>query len=205
MRKRAASECRHRLKKQRDFLKVVLMVEVLENLINSIPDVTLPLKKLGLEVDDQVAIVVSLLPRESRDKPPPEQFRADFHVSHWGWQAARWREVKGQITFVRPEKGDNFAPRAGVAALWNFHGKATKRKSRLRAVAPGLGIGATFLDFDDDEDNVEVGLGVTVSLFQDLLHLTYGYNLQAETPDGGRTYFGIGVSLTDVVSQAKGE
>lgn len=197
--------CMNKLKTQRDFIKVVLMVEVLDHLIRSIPDVTLPLKKLGLEVGDQLAIVVSLLPRASLDKPPPEQFRTDFHVSNYGWQGAKWRKVKGQVMFVRAEKDTNYAPRAGVAALWNFHGKSPKRKAPLRALAPGVGIGAIFLDFDDDEASVEVGLGLTVTLFQDLLHLTYGYNLQAETGDGGRNYFGIGLSLTDLVGAAKGE
>lgn len=45
---------------------------------------------------------------------------------------------------------------------------------------------------------------MNLSLFQGLLHVTYGYNLQAEeTVGGGRKYFGIGVSLSAVVTSGQ--
>ena len=55
---------------------------------------------------------------------------------------------------------------------------------------PGIGINTAAMDFEDE--NFQIGVGGHLTLFDDLLILGYGYNLQAET-DHDYSYLGIGV------------
>ena len=100
----------------------------------------------------------------------------------------------------------NFAPSPGVT----FGGNYLVRKNRLvRALRPGIGLNATFLNWKDptyDPDakkylpntrgsEVNIGMGVQVSLFNNVLMFSYGANLQAEQ---SRWYYGIGLSFVQL-------
>ena len=175
------------------------MLEVFNELIEGIKPVTLSLAALDLQEGDRLVLEVSLIPGTTG------QTTVDFRAAPWGWSGPKPR-VKEVFTFVQADAPDtDFAPRPGISALWNFYGRSPKQKSKLRTIAPGFGIGAVFLDFDGDESTIEVGLGLTMSVFDDLVHFTYGYNLQQKVgPDDAREYWGIGVSFSKVVEKISG-
>ena len=100
----------------------------------------------------------------------------------------------------------NFAPSPGVT----LGGTYLIRKNRLlRALCPGIGLNATFLNWKDpayDPDTnkyldntrgaeVNIGMGIQVSLFDNVLMFSYGANLQAER---SRWYYGIGLSFVQL-------
>ena len=100
----------------------------------------------------------------------------------------------------------NFAPSPGVT----FGGTYLARKNTfVRALRPGIGLNATFLNWKDptyDPDakkyltntrgsEVNIGMGVQVSLFNNVLVFSYGANLQAER---SRWYYGIGLSFVQL-------
>lgn len=203
---KAREELNERLKVQSEFIKLVLMTDVTHGLIDGIVPTVVSLDGLDLQRGDRLELVASLLPG-SAGSPPPPQFTASYLVTDWGWGGPK-PAVKDTLTFVRPKDGGgNYAPRPGAAAVWNWSGTSPKRNSFLRTLSPGFGIEVTFLNADDDDETIEVGLGVTMTLFNDLLHLTYGQNLQQryELDDGdeARDYYGIGVSLLKVLEKFK--
>jgi hypothetical protein len=99
-----------------------------------------------------------------------------------------------------------FAPSPGVTfgvTLLPRHPKL------LSALAPGLGVNLSFMNYNDPRDynlssgtfknttpvNVQFGTGVVVSLFNNMIQTTYGWNLNAPQR---RTYWGIGFGFFDV-------
>lgn len=203
----AIDNCMETLLQQKTGLEALIMLDFYRKLIDEIRPVTLSVARLDLDKGDRVSIQVSLTPDFTG------QATFDFVAAPWGWRAPLPR-VKDVITFVdSPDPGSSFAPRPAVSALWNFYGKSPKLKSKWRTIAPGFGITAAFLDFNNDQA-IEVGLGLTVSVFDDLIHFTYGYNLQeefelevapGELVGRGREFFGLGVSLSKVVQQVTPE
>jgi hypothetical protein len=106
----------------------------------------------------------------------------------------------------------NFGPTPGVT----YGGIYLPRKNGfLRFLRPGVGINLSFMDWDDstfdpatgqfatgtDSNDIEIGLGVQVSLFSNILQLSYGWNLQAEQD---RQYFGVGVSFVNLANRLTG-
>ena len=100
----------------------------------------------------------------------------------------------------------NFAPSPGVT----YGGTYLVRKSKVfRALRPGIGMNATFLNWRDPTydsntqrylpntrgSDVNIGMGVQVSLFNNVLMFSYGANLQAEK---SRFYYGIGLSFVQL-------
>jgi hypothetical protein len=97
-----------------------------------------------------------------------------------------------------------FSPAPGVTYGATFY----NRKPFLKALAPGIGANLTFMNFDDPDFNlstgkftsttavdVQIGAGVQVSLFNNLLQATYGWNLNAPQK---REYWGLGFGFLDV-------
>jgi hypothetical protein len=82
------------------------------------------------------------------------------------------------------------------SASWNLHYRirpdvsAPWHSKLYRFFDPGFGINTAALDFEDE--NFQIGVGGHLTLFEDLLIVGYGYNLQAET-DHDYWYLGIGV------------
>ena len=83
----------------------------------------------------------------------------------------------------------------------------------LHALAPGIGVNATFMTFNDLRDydpakgfantkgtNFQLGAGPVVMLFNGKLSVTYGWNLMAERR---QTYYGLGFNFIDAVKAIK--
>ena len=98
--------------------------------------------------------------------------------------------------------------------------KKGKGRQVLTALAPGIGANVSFMNFSQPRDfdptagavdpitmqpsgqfatttgsNFQIGAGVIVSLFNNKLQATYGWNLNA---DRKRAYFGIGFGFVEV-------
>ena len=96
----------------------------------------------------------------------------------------------------------NFAPVPGVTfgTTWFPRERNTKFFNTclikpIRALHPGLGLNASIMKWNDPAlkgTRLNVGLGVQVSLFNNIIMGTYGVNLQAEH---ARWYYGIGISF----------
>jgi len=108
----------------------------------------------------------------------------------------------------------NFAPSPGftLGVTWFQRGDSAGAKF-LRALAPTFGVNVSFMNFDDPGfdlatgrftntkgTDVEVGAGPIMSLFNNKLHFTYGWNLTAERR---RTYFGVGFSFLNIADILK--
>ncbi len=106
----------------------------------------------------------------------------------------------------------NFAPAPGASLGATFFKRGNSSWDKfLRALAPGIGINVSFMNFDDPGFdlvnnaftkttgvNVQVAAGPVVSLFDNNLQFTYGWNLSA---DRKRRYFGVGFSFIKIAKQ----
>ena len=75
----------------------------------------------------------------------------------------------------------------------------------IRMLHPGIGINASILKWNDPAlkgTRLNVGLGVQISLFNNIIMGTYGINLQAEE---ARSYFGIGISFLELNGAISGD
>lgn len=75
----------------------------------------------------------------------------------------------------------------------------------IRMLHPGLGLNASILKWDDPAlkgTRLNVGIGVQVSLFNNIIMGTYGINLQAEQ---AQWYYGIGISFLQLNGALSGD
>jgi hypothetical protein len=91
----------------------------------------------------------------------------------------------------------------------NFRARSTTSDKFLSGLAPGIGVNTTFMSFTDARDfdvstnqftktsatTFQLGVGPAVSLFNNALQFTYGWNLNV---DQRRRYFGIGFGFVEV-------
>ncbi len=103
----------------------------------------------------------------------------------------------------------NFAPSPGMTFGITYFKRGENASDKLlRALAPTFGINVSFMNFNDPGfdlekemftntkgTDVQVGAGPVVSLFNNKLHFTYGWNLNV---DERRSYFGIGFGFLEV-------
>jgi hypothetical protein len=186
-------------------VRVLLMIDAIGALIDRIRPTSIGLDQLSLKRGDQVAILVSFIPRASDGSPPPPQRPYTFEVQPWGFSGIA-PTVRDTLYVVKPGKGENFAVAPAVAILWNFYGEGQKVNTFWRTVAPGIGFTTTFLNFDEDDTTIEFGIGPSFTAFDNILHLSFGWNLSAKASNASgasRAYFGVGVSLTEVVDRLK--
>lgn len=64
-----------------------------------------------------------------------------------------------------------------------------------RALSPGFGLNTSLLDFDDADGRIQLGVGPIVTLFDNRVSITYGWNLMARER---RQYWGVGFSFLQV-------
>lgn len=172
----------------------------------SVPDTILDPNRFEEKDVDQIEIHVTNLATKERMvwlfKPSKLGFRAKTTDSFLFVKRLNTSNAEGVAAV-------NFAPSPGVT----FGGTYLVRKNTfLRALRPGIGLNATFLNWKDptyDPDakkfltntrgaEVNIGMGVQVSLFNNVLVLSYGANLQAER---SRWYYGIGLSFVQLGSK----
>ena len=169
----------------------------------SVPDTILDPNRFEEKDVDQIEVHVTNLATEERMvwlfKPRRLGFRAKTTDSFLFVKRLNTSKAEGVAAV-------NFAPSPGVT----FGGTYLVRKNRfVRALTPGMGLNATFLNWKDptyDPDTkkylpntrgaeVNIGMGVQVSLFNNVLVFSYGANLQAER---SRWYYGIGLSFVQL-------
>ena len=168
-----------------------------------VPDTILDPNRFEEKDVDQIEIHVTNLATKERVvwlfKPRKLGFRAKTTDSFLFVKRLNTSNLEGVAAV-------NFAPSPGVT----FGGNYLVRKNRfVRALHPGIGLNATFLNWKDptyDPDakkylpnvrgaEVNIGMGVQVSLFNNVLVFSYGANLQAER---SRWYYGIGLSFVQL-------
>ena len=99
---------------------------------------------------------------------------------------------RGSGTATDPDTDFDPAP----SASWNLRKRIRSDEDEhwlagwYRFFDSGIGINTAAMDFEDE--NFQIGVGVHGTLFDNLLIIGYGYNLQADT-DNGYFYLGIGV------------
>ena len=198
-------------------LRVLLMIDAIHVLIDRIVPTYVSLDEISLNQLDQLAISVSFIPRSpdvlnDPDTPPPQvvpppQRIYTFDAVSWGFSGPL-PTVRDTLYFVEPRNGENYAVAPAVAAVWNYYGHGTQTKTFWRSFAPGFGFTTTFLNFDQDDTTIEFGLGPAFTFFNNILHVSVGWNLSAKaTNESGssRGYFAIGVSLTEVTKRLAGD
>lgn len=196
----ALPENAEKITRNNEAVRVLLMIDAIGALIDRIRPTSISLDELSLKNGDQLAIIVSFIPRASDGSPPPPQLPYTFEVQPWGFSGIA-PTVRDTLYVVKPDKGENFAVAPAVAILWNFYGGGPRVKTFWRTVAPGVGFTTTFLNFDKDDTTIEFGIGPSFTAFNNILHLSFGWNLSARASNASgasRAYFSVGVSLTEI-------
>lgn len=170
---------------------------------NSVPDTILDPNRFEEKDVDQVEIHVTNLVTDERMvwlfEPRNLGFRAETTDSFLFVKRLNTSDGEGVAAV-------NFAPSPGVTFGGTY---LARRNPFVRALSPGIGLNATFLNWKDptfDPDTkkylantrgseVNIGMGVQISLFNNVLVFSYGANLQA---DRSRWYYGIGLSFVQL-------
>ncbi len=123
-----------------------------------------------------------------------------FKVRKYGMHS-KW---VGDLVFAKGNWQEYFQPVTAVS--WVIHYKPRQHDNTysfgneaLQLLNPSLGLNATMFLSDGD---MEYGLGVTMTLFDDILQVGYGYNLSKDCKDGQGYYF-IGTSLFDLLNKER--
>ena len=121
---------------------------------------------------------------------------------------------------VKPPDGSaglkqiNFAPSPGATLGVTYFARGDSAGAKFfRGLAPTFGMNVAFMNFNDPGfdlstgkftnttgTTVQVGAGPLLSLFNNKLHFTYGWNLNAEQK---RNYFGVGFGFLEVADFLK--
>jgi hypothetical protein len=111
----------------------------------------------------------------------------------------------------------NFEPAAGVTLLWTYRTRPQQSKL-LEVLNPGVGMNVSFPRFgskitsftsptdsttarvtvESDRGSLQIAAGFVVSLFDNAIHFTYGWNLSAPEK---RRYWGVGFSFLSVTKK----
>ena len=103
----------------------------------------------------------------------------------------------------------NFRPVPGTTVLWNFRARHNDHWFKRFTGWFGYGYNVSLIDWDaatsgvatgqpksdTTGSNVEIGMGGVLTLLHNTIHITYGYNLNA---DSKRRYVGIGFSILNL-------
>ena len=121
-----------------------------------------------------------------------------FTIRDYSWHI----NTTGFLAFVNPGSDKNvttkqdYIPSPGIAWYlkkdWRKQDIIDKNFNDRIFVndvwSPGVGMAMMALDFNDD-DSFEVGLALSVTMFKNLIHVSYGINLQTESD-----FFSVGIN-----------
>ena len=117
----------------------------------------------------------------------------------------------------------NYEPAPGVTLAWTYRPRRQHGRF-MQTLAPGFGVNVSFprfgsrvtsFDFGDpsadpptvtratveeSSDEIEVASGLVLTLFDNALQFTYGWNLNV---DEKREYFGVGFSFVELIRKVK--
>jgi hypothetical protein len=175
----------------------------------AVPSATINLRALALAEGDSIVIKVVNDYTKEAVTYVLEARQLGFHIN-----------TSDSVMFIRRigvSKADlaqgiaevNFAPAAGVTYGGIWIPRAANGKGFWRFLSPGIGLNVAFMDWKDPafdtstgqfaqgtkSSDINVGMGLQGSLFNGVLQVTYGWNLQA---DKRRNYWGLGVSFVDL-------
>ncbi len=166
-------------------VELLLLQDIIARLIRNVPPTNISLTDLGLNYGDRLILEINTIPAPAGGLTGQRPF--EFEVVPSGFSGP-FPAVYDALVFARASKAESdFSFRPGVLAMWNYYGNS----KAWRTVAPGIGIGAIFLDFgaqtelpdgtvvSESGDVFQFGLGLTAGLFNNLLTGTAGWNLTA--------------------------
>ena len=135
---------------------------------------------------DQISIEARLLARDGSviANPPDRVYKLrdlNWHISTRGFLAFAHPEDSSRVTTQQEYQ-------AVPAIAWYFKKDKVNNNTYNDLWSPGYGFTAMAMNFNDN-DSFELGLGVSVTFLRDLLHVSYGYNLQTDSE-----FYSIGIN-----------
>lgn len=124
-----------------------------------------------------------------------------FRIKKYGTYS-KWT---GNLIFAKGEWQESFQPATSVSWILHHRSRPEERNGKIKGGGGvlgnvlNLGIGLNSVVFSTEGD-IEFGLGIAVTLLNDILQVGYGINFQR---DNRRGYFFIGASLFDILSQSR--
>ena len=152
-------------------------------------------------VDASLALDELCQPRNSGDKIIIEArlFNGDGSViAHPPNRVYKLRDLnwhvttRGFLAFAHPEKSSKVTTQQDYQAVpaiaWYFKKDKPNNDTYNDLWSPGYGFTTMAMNFNDN-DSFELGLGVSFSFFRDLLHVSYGWNIQTDSE-----FYSIGIN-----------
>jgi hypothetical protein len=171
--------------------------------VGDVQDTYIELTRTGRVPGDTVTVEATRFVTEQGVERESGATSASFRVDRFGWYA----ELSPAVVLVQPTRlvSDNDGFRFAPTLSWMAHYAPQPYKTggaaqTWRALRPGFGIHAAFLNFDlENDESIQVGLGATLSLWQNRLQFGAGYNLMADSNKDGGQYFFIGSDLIGIL------
>jgi hypothetical protein len=168
--------------------------------VANITNTTLDLELTPRLPGDRVNVRAELF--RNGEAKPFDAVEASFQPEYFGWNA----RLSPSVVLVRPTRLAASRETFSFAPVLSWMHSYRPRPEHdgffdgvARALVPGIGIHASFLNFDPQKE-VEIGLGGTLSFWQDRLQAGVGVNLMADGADNGRYYFFVGSDLISLLN-----
>jgi hypothetical protein len=135
---------------------------------------------------DKISIQARLFNKDGEviANPPDRTYKLrdlNWHIS-----------TRGFLAFAHPEDSPNVTTQqeyqAVPAIAWYFKKDKPNNDTYNDLWSPGYGFTAMAMNFNDT-DSFELGLGVSVTFLNDLLHVSYGWNVQTQSE-----FYSIGIN-----------
>ncbi len=142
----------------------------------------------GRHPGDRVVLLVRVTAssRSTGEEIVLDDRQRSFRLAVYGFYV----ETRGALLFADARANlngnQNYEPVPGLGV--NLHYGFANQRFLNEVLDPGFGLSFALLDFDDVHD-LELGVGLNLTLFQDLLWVGYGYNLQVDAD-----YFYAGIN-----------
>ncbi len=150
----------------------------------------------GAEEGDVLGVTAELVKSNPETDTETEisKTHSNLSLAKLGWST----HVSGDLIFIRREDEDVFTTAPALSYVYRYRpwSETGGGQRFLSVLNPGLGLNFATLSFD--QSDIQVGVGVTLSLFRDLIRVGYGYNLQVdERPE----YFFVGFNFTEIIAR----
>lgn len=160
--------------------------------LSEVKETSIDLQRTGRKEDDTFTLYVKFTGRDFSSMLPTQ----NFTVRKFGWYSI-WA---GSLVFLKPQEEKTYQPATGVSWLLHHRSRIGRGNGILGNII-NIGLGVNSVVFSSG-GKIEYGLGGTVTLFNNLLQVGYGMNLQRES---NRGYFFIGASFFDLLGKTQTE
>jgi hypothetical protein len=137
-----------KITRNNEAVRVLLMIDAIGALIDRIRPTSIGLDQLSLKRGDQIAILVSFIPRAQR-RPSPQ-----FPTGGSAPGLQRYRPDRPRYALRRNPAGRELRRRPGRGRPLELL-RRRKAKTFWRTIAPGVGFTTAFLNFDKDDTTIE--------------------------------------------------